>query len=67
METTQKQKLIGALVMLKQALKCRDIEDAHNILIDGDSWGTDVETMEEDVENYIGELDDMIDMLFSQK
>jgi hypothetical protein len=66
MENTElKQELLGALYILKRALKCRDTEDAHNILIDGsydydreDEEACDKmnELMEQELEEYLTKL-----------
>jgi hypothetical protein len=65
----KKNQLIGALYILRKALKCRDAEDAHNILIDG-SYDYDREDeeecdkmnelMEQELCNYIDVLDELI-------
>ena len=54
------QNLLGALHMLRTALKDYDVELAHNILIGG---GTDQseEEMEQDLEDYICELNELIE------
>jgi hypothetical protein len=65
----KKQQIIEALCILRQALKIREIEDAHNILIYGDMEYND-ETyeevllgMEDDLEHYITNLDDLMDYI----
>lgn len=67
--TELKQDIIGALHILRKVLKGRDVEDAHNILIDG-SYDYDrdneeecdkmVELMEQELEDYLTKLDNMI-------
>jgi hypothetical protein len=65
----KKQQIIGALCILRQALKIREIEDAHNILIDGvmeyndETYEEFLESMEDDLEHYITNLDDLIDYI----
>jgi hypothetical protein len=56
-----KNKLLEALFMLRDALKDYDIELAHNILIGGGSDQTE-EEMESDVEKYLKELSELINV-----
>ena len=56
-----KNKLLEALFMLRDALKDYDIELAHNILIGGGSDQTE-EEMESDVEKYLKELRELINV-----
>jgi hypothetical protein len=76
MENTElKDELLGALYILKKALKCRDAEDAHNILIDG-SYDYDREDeeecekmnklMEEELEEYLTKLDEIIKQVWEK-
>ncbi len=64
--TEYKKNLLGALNMLRTALKTYDTEDAHNILIAG---GTDQseEEMEEDIEDYLEVLDELIEKTWKLK
>lgn len=76
MENTElKQELLGALYMLKKALKCRDTDDAHNILIDG-SYDYDrdneeecekmYELMEQELEDYLTKLSVIIKQVWEK-
>jgi hypothetical protein len=76
MENTElKQELLGALYILKKVLKCRDTEDAHNILIDG-SYDYDRddeqecekmnELMEQELEEYLTKLDKIIKQVWEK-
>jgi AAA15 family ATPase/GTPase len=56
-----KTKLLEALFMLRDALKDYDIELAHNILIGGGTDQTE-EEMESDVEKYLKELKELINI-----
>jgi len=76
MENTElKQELLGALYMLKKALKCRDAEDAHNILIDGsydydrddeDECEKMNELMEQELEDYLTKLNKIIKQVWEK-
>lgn len=73
MENTElKSDLLNALCMLKKALKCRDTEDAHNILIDGSydcDWDNEEECekmhelMEQELEDYLTKLNGLIEQV----
>lgn len=59
-----KEDLLDALSMLKNVFKYRDIEDAHNILINGSFDMEDedekYELMEKEVDEYCAKLREMI-------
>jgi transcription termination factor Rho len=56
--------VLNALYMLRNALKCRDTEDAHNILINGsydlESEEENYEIMEKELDDYFGKLHEII-------
>ena len=59
--TTQqiKSQVIEALCILREALRNRDTEDAHNILFDG-SYDDDEDEMEQEVNDYLVQLNNLI-------
>jgi len=62
--TTQqiKGQVIEALCILREALRNRDTEDAHNILFDG-CYGDDEDEMEQEVNDYLVQLNNLISQL----
>jgi hypothetical protein len=66
MKNTDINEIIGALCVLEDALKDYDTELSHNILIGG---GCDCseEKMEEDLEEYLGRIEQMKNKLWQLK